>query len=658
MVKIGGVGEESEGQKEFLPGSVTSSHPTQMHYFGIGKKEEVKEPFDSDAEESELVSLSLGTRESRLRREEKAKNTSSDRCRRDELEEGLSLGLECKMEAPASRQLGKPLPDLDADHDSFEEPKNEGSGEPWPLSRRTQISRNEDEGVSPQHTLKRARVSVRARCDAPTMSDGCHWRKYGQKVAKGNPCPRAYYRCTVAPGCPVRKQLFLSFPFLSQVQRCAEDLSILITTYEGTHNHPLPVSATAMASTTSAAASMLMSGSTSSTSIASGIHGASIGTSNNSMPWHFSSPSPSFYSATSHPTVTLDLTAPSSTPQLRFPSNFSSISGYSSGLSFSTTESSTLPIPWSNIYPNYGVQPYTKSSTASLFLGRQPQDTFNLSYLPKTSSSAPSLPSQRSLTDMIAGAITSHPSFQSALTAAVTSYIGGARGAQAGKEILSPKISHNIPPLPPHHGWRTNLTSGIRLLLLPPRSLHRRPPLGPHRRRDLRALASDHRSHLRRRRHPSHPHPPRCRPGRGDPHLPLFPRGTYRTGRHGQVQGAAYPDLAGLGAATRRRRSASGAHPLASGHPRGARQRGEGVRQVEHDLPAVGEGKGRFALMSDSVSHWSRTIMWIPEPERGRSRKQVLTWSIGRAQCLMRKASFNIRTGAGCSRMLRCFVRS
>ncbi|RWW15110.1 hypothetical protein GW17_00021068 [Ensete ventricosum] len=457
MVKIGGVGEESEGPKEFLPGSVTSSHPTQMHYFGIGKKEEVKEPFDSDAEESELVSLSLGTRESRLRREEKAKNTSSDRCRRDELEEGLSLGLECKMEAPASRQLGKPLPDLDADHDSFEEPKNEGSGEPWPLSRRTQISRNEDEGVSPQHTLKRARVSVRARCDAPTMSDGCHWRKYGQKVAKGNPCPRAYYRCTVAPGCPVRKQLFLSFPFLSQVQRCAEDLSILITTYEGTHNHPLPVSATAMASTTSAAASMLMSGSTSSTSIASGIHGASIGTSNNSMPWHFSSPSPSFYSATSHPTVTLDLTAPSSTPQLRFPSNFSSISGYSSGLSFSTTESSTLPIPWSNIYPNYGVQPYTKSSTASLFLGRQPQDTFNLSYLPKTSSSAPSLPSQRSLTDMIAGAITSHPSFQSALTAAVTSYIGGARGAQGAREgsIYDPQRQEQLASPP------TNVAAAI-----------------------------------------------------------------------------------------------------------------------------------------------------------------------------------------------------
>ncbi|WOH03787.1 hypothetical protein DCAR_0623187 [Daucus carota subsp. sativus] len=76
-----------------------------------------------------------------------------------------------------------------------------------------------------------SRVLVRADPSNKSLvvKDGYQWRKYGQKVTRDNPSPRAYYKCSFAPNCPVKKK----------VQRSVEDASIIVATYEGEHNHTM-----------------------------------------------------------------------------------------------------------------------------------------------------------------------------------------------------------------------------------------------------------------------------------------------------------------------------------------------------------------------------------------------------------------------------------
>ncbi|CAI0438892.1 unnamed protein product [Linum tenue] len=73
------------------------------------------------------------------------------------------------------------------------------------------------------------RVVVQIESEVDILDDGYRWRKYGQKVVKGNPNPRSYYKCT-SLGCSVRKH----------VERASHNLKYVITTYEGKHNHEVP----------------------------------------------------------------------------------------------------------------------------------------------------------------------------------------------------------------------------------------------------------------------------------------------------------------------------------------------------------------------------------------------------------------------------------
>ncbi|XP_071713460.1 WRKY transcription factor WRKY24-like [Rutidosis leptorrhynchoides] len=77
--------------------------------------------------------------------------------------------------------------------------------------------------------MREPRVVVQIESEIDILEDGYRWRKYGQKVVKGNPNPRSYYKCTT-PGCQVRKH----------VERASDDLNSVLTTYEGKHNHEIP----------------------------------------------------------------------------------------------------------------------------------------------------------------------------------------------------------------------------------------------------------------------------------------------------------------------------------------------------------------------------------------------------------------------------------
>ncbi|KAL7086441.1 hypothetical protein ACP275_13G003100 [Erythranthe tilingii] len=93
---------------------------------------------------------------------------------------------------------------------------------------RREIISGDENVVSKPHSELRHVVQTLSGVDV--INDGYRWRKYGQKLVKGNPNPRSYYRCSNA-GCPVKKH----------VERASHDSRVVITTYEGQHEHEMPL---------------------------------------------------------------------------------------------------------------------------------------------------------------------------------------------------------------------------------------------------------------------------------------------------------------------------------------------------------------------------------------------------------------------------------
>ncbi|KZV49073.1 WRKY family transcription factor [Dorcoceras hygrometricum] len=97
---------------------------------------------------------------------------------------------------------------------------NEGGNSWW---RNCSSDKNK---VKVRRKLREPRFCFQTRSDIDVLDDGYKWRKYGQKVVKNSLHPRSYYRCTHS-NCRVKKR----------VERLSEDCRMVITTYEGRHNH-------------------------------------------------------------------------------------------------------------------------------------------------------------------------------------------------------------------------------------------------------------------------------------------------------------------------------------------------------------------------------------------------------------------------------------
>ncbi|CAA0818540.1 Probable WRKY transcription factor 2 [Striga hermonthica] len=86
----------------------------------------------------------------------------------------------------------------------------DGEGDESELKRR-RIEAYASEVSGATRAMREPRVVVQTTSEVDILDDGYRWRKYGQKVVKGNPNPRSYYKCTSPGARPLSDMAHMGF---------------------------------------------------------------------------------------------------------------------------------------------------------------------------------------------------------------------------------------------------------------------------------------------------------------------------------------------------------------------------------------------------------------------------------------------------------------
>nr|QCV57343.1 WRKY transcription factor [Fagopyrum tataricum] len=140
--------------------------------------------------------------------------------------QGKSVGA---LESGGTPELSSTLASNDEEDDAAIHMGTQAADDNEPDLKKQKMEEPLIETALASRAIREPRVIVQIESEVDILDDGYRWRKYGQKVVKGNPNPRSYYKCT-HPGCTVRKH----------VERASHNLKCVLTTYEGKHNHEVP----------------------------------------------------------------------------------------------------------------------------------------------------------------------------------------------------------------------------------------------------------------------------------------------------------------------------------------------------------------------------------------------------------------------------------